>query len=974
MNIRTEKILSAILISMLVLSIPMVLVPKARASPAVVRLYPDSPIVLGDATGTDIEGQEFSVAAVVEDIVGAFGGDVIISWNTTYFDYVSHNFTMPWNGTTLSDTGPSPYLGFLYSPGFPVEDLVDTVAGTYSAAYASSRGANAFSGNGTFCSVKLKVKKQPDSTDIGLGNYLNITMDIFYSKIVNESAEEITPPIEDGFVYLYSKIFRYPPVPMLKVMPENIDGIGVGNTHTVDVWLMAAGETDLHPFWDPGGFEIQMNFDTSLLNATDVTIGGWFAGPTSSFWPTLLEIEKTIDNDAGTIVVVFLGYAAPGETHNPVEGKGILFTATFIETYESATFPPPCAPITLQVPHEYEPGGFHNLHSNAGMIELITPVGTDWNVIDTYMFWTPFHVDDWTDEDGDGELSEGDQLKMTDGDTGKWRDYTLQVLTGTLDITQEELNVTDTLLACPTPENLSLSMPNLGINDVYMYMGNGTERYLDPSEYTENSTHVGIKGSLDSYVCDTFTVGLTVTLDSWNGFSNYVGAFNTSVRMGGVDYIEATNSTHTWILNGTDGHDYSWWECDDWWILEAVPGLSRGDTLIACYWASSVIAVNYKTVEADPDRYVEYEGEYADWLTSLNAPISSEYKEIWPNSVRSPYHVIDWLDEDTNGVVTAGDKLIMEYTRTGGIGRYLVNDLATDMYVARKRCICGDNVLDEFYCNEIKAKIAGVAHPDRDMCPWHNNVYSVLLPHVVEDATYCASVAVAVGVDVFTQYESPFGGQGVMRPSDMFWSQKEVCLFAYASYNFWPEQNKDVAFKVIDPYGETYAVLYGRTNEVGIAEACFRLPWMCDDPEYYFGEWTVIALVDIASTSYSDTLWFKYDHLVNTWKVTTDKDEYAHCEEIAITVEYGSYAMHEFEITYTVTILDDSGVPFGYVEVTFTVGGAQYCTYENGSFTVNLHAEKWARAGMATIHVGAVDSRGAPITPGKTSTVYILAE
>jgi len=205
MNIRTEKILLAVLISMVMLSIPMVLVPKTRASPAVIRCYPD-PIVLGDVTGTDVVGDEFSVAVVVEDIVGAYGGDAIISWDTEYFDFVSRNLTMPWNGTTLSDTGPSPYLGFLYGPGFLVCDTVDTVAGTYSAAYACS-GANDFSGSGTFYSVKLRVKKQPESFDIGLGNYITIVMDIVcpHPGIVDKSGIEITPPIIDGEVRLYAR-------------------------------------------------------------------------------------------------------------------------------------------------------------------------------------------------------------------------------------------------------------------------------------------------------------------------------------------------------------------------------------------------------------------------------------------------------------------------------------------------------------------------------------------------------------------------------------------------------------------------------------------------------------------------------------------------------------------------------------------------------------------------------------------------
>jgi hypothetical protein len=971
MKHKTEKIFSAILILMLALNVAAIIMPKARASPAAVRVIPD-PVWLGDATGTKVIGDYFTIAVVAEDITGAYGADVKLYWNTTYFDYVSHNFTMPWNTTTLADTGPSPYGGFLYSPGMKVKDSVDTTAGQFWGAYSSMSPAYVFNGNGTLVSIKLEVIDQVPSFELPLGHYLNMTFDVD-AKIVDKNGIDITPPETDGTVHLYSWLWSYPPVPMLKVMPVNIEGSGLGDSHVVSVWLMGADGNDLDPFWDPGGFELQLNFNTTLLQGSGVTIDpdGWF----NTFWPNVLEIKKTVNNTEGTVFVAFAGYGSP---HTPVSGKGRLFTVNFTEIFESTSYPPPECTLSLQVPTEYD--DWPHLHADSGMIPLSTPTANPgYHAVDAAHYMISYHLDSWTDQDGDGELSVGDELQITDGSTSKWRDYTVDVLTGTLNVTQTELNITDTMHACPgymaptsTPGNVTLSMPNLGTWSAEVSFANGTTRPLAPAEYTEyyDSTDFGLDVVLDSNVTETYVEATNITTPGYAGVEHWVGPHPGIWKV----HVKFPNSTERDLSVGEYyGPIYLGWGCDFWWYVAV--DLPVGTVMTVDYSAVSMVTIDYRTVESDAGpRFLEFKGTYAEFEASRSSPVNSNYSEIYPQSWRSPYQVVNWLDDDTSGDLTAGDRLVLEYIWTGSVGKYVVDGLATDMVVARQRCICDRDVTDEFYCDSIKAKIAGVAYPDREMCPWHNQEYSVLLPHEVQDGTFEAAMAVLTGIDVYTQYPDPFGGQGYMKNSDMFWTQKEVCLFGFAFYNEWPEQNKDVAFKVIDPHGETYAVLYGRTNEVGIATVCFRLPWMCEDPEYYIGEWTVIAEVDIACVCYNDTLHFKYDYLVNTWKVTSDKDEYAHCEDIAITIEYGSYAMQRYNITYTITILDDSGVPFGYKEVTFEIGGAQYCTYMNDSFTVFLHVVKWARAGFATIHVGALDWRGNPINPLATHTVYILPE
>ena len=248
--------------------------------------------------------------------------------------------------------------------------------------------------------------------------------------------------------------------------------------------------------------------------------------------------------------------------------------------------------------------------------------------------------------------------------------------------------------------------------------------------------------------------------------------------------------------------------------------------------------------------------------------------------------------------------------------------------------------------------IAGWPHPERPQWPWLNSESSPPLPHRVENAHYTAKYTPAVGIDIYDQYPDGFNGIGGPNPSDMFWPQKQVILYAYVMYNHWPEQNKDVAFQIMDPHGTIWAIICARTNSVGIATASFRMPWPCDNPEYYIGKWTVFATVDIACTVYNDTMEFKYDYHVRIWKETTlDKDAYNHCEYIGVTIEYGTYSMQTFSALFTVTAMDETGVPFGYTWTWDTVGGAQWCTYKNGTFTLWIHVPKFARAGMATIYI-----------------------
>jgi hypothetical protein len=236
-------------------------------------------------------------------------------------------------------------------------------------------------------------------------------------------------------------------------------------------------------------------------------------------------------------------------------------------------------------------------------------------------------------------------------------------------------------------------------------------------------------------------------------------------------------------------------------------------------------------------------------------------------------------------------------------------------------------------------------------------------------------------IDVYTQYPAPFGGQYYNQWSDMFWPQKEVILCANVTYNCWPVQQKIVNFAVYDPSGYIWTVLEGITDEYGVACASFRIPWPCDDPESLFGTWTITADVDIACEVVMDTLWFHFDYLIHIGEtdVTTDKYEYAHCEDVEVTVTFTSYARQVYQAAMWVTIFDELNVPVARQLNFFTVGGedVEVCTPKTYIEEFTLHIEKFAFAGLATVTaVPRMYWNGEWVAagPAGSTEIFILAE
>jgi hypothetical protein len=999
MNLKIEKAVTILLISTMLFSPLLLLTPKAHAQATQIILEPSLIIVTEN-------GHEFTVDCMVYDVTNLAGGDIQIAWDPYYLDYVSHLLTVP------VETYPG---GILHAPPLVVRDDVNATLGTYWWA-ASTLGGPAFTGDGMAFNMTFRTKNIP------FGDPLD-TFDTFINFTATDLADPAPAPIDhttvDCTVRMYYQEFEYPEWPLLKVEPELIECDTVGENITVDVYLlgknMTTGEhTDLSQFWDVSGVDAYLNFNVTHLNFIEGQNDpdGWFAG----FWDGgIFEVTTPTEEVPGSIHFAFVGLPTPG--HTAPFGQGRMLTLTFETLTESAEFPPGTSEICLENPQTFT--GQYNFDSIGGPIDLANPVGTTFHQMSPFDGFCegPFTVLSYVDDDGNGELSEDDHFILEDP-SGFYFNYQLERIACTLNLTlaksldmswpvtfpQSGLDnngLPGRVRGSPPPSaydgfggtwygNMTTTYPLLSVNsievvalpftaDEYTYfLTEGVDYLVHPDDDLIELLH-----PLDDVIINEYWVdGVNNTLSGWP-WIGYVASGIESV------YVKFPNGTERDSPNAglygdwTHGEwwfDPDWpWELEGWWCLgyggyAGIWSWPDGSEWWINYTAAPMLRIDYNT---DPSTvYVEMDGTYEDCLAVTDAN-GTTWNEVYPWPLNS-YDCVFHDDADASTSITVGDYLWMS-----DLKQFLIEAVSTDLISNRKPWICNEDPADEFFGVAPIVGLPGYPHDengdeidDRDYCPWHNQAaYAVNLPHAVECATYVECFEPAgCFIDLYTQN----GGRGPHNPSGMFWPQKNVHLCVEVTYGGWPEQNKDVAFEVIDPHGVTWGIWYGRTNAIGIACVDVRLPWPCDDPEYWFGEWCVIATVDCACVVINDTLCFKYDYRVHITDVELDKEEYKHCENIYITVHYLTRSMEEYNITFTVTAVDASGVPFGFDYITVTIGGAVYCSYVTDVVQLVVHVEKWARPPIGTLYVGALSdfpqNGGAAETPVYSEFFTILPE
>jgi hypothetical protein len=241
-------------------------------------------------------------------------------------------------------------------------------------------------------------------------------------------------------------------------------------------------------------------------------------------------------------------------------------------------------------------------------------------------------------------------------------------------------------------------------------------------------------------------------------------------------------------------------------------------------------------------------------------------------------------------------------------------------------------------------------------------------------------ISLGLAIDVYTQYPYPYGGQEANMPSDMFGPQQQVELYALVTYNEDPVQQKLVGFEI--RHGDYVFWREATTNDMGIAHVSFRIPWPCQNPEEeIFGEWDVIATVEVAERTANDTLkfwvWWPVEILsVEPKKTEFIKNKATGCEDLEFTVIYGTYSMQIIPVTITVTVYDELGFFIGSANLNTTVGWGEYDHFgEMKTYTweVPIPMPTNAVVGKATVYANAFTKfpwiGGVPYCPEVTNTI-----
>ena len=232
-------------------------------------------------------------------------------------------------------------------------------------------------------------------------------------------------------------------------------------------------------------------------------------------------------------------------------------------------------------------------------------------------------------------------------------------------------------------------------------------------------------------------------------------------------------------------------------------------------------------------------------------------------------------------------------------------------------------------------------------------------------------------VDLFTQK----GGMGANQSSDMFQPQELVILYALVTYNDGPIANKLVAFQADGPsnqFENETTVGSSNTNESGIAEFSFRIPWPVEMPETkVFGEWTVIATVDVADQKLVDTLTFKAGWLIEiTGFATLDargnhEQRFSRQRTIVFDLTVKNNARTAKPATITIDAQDSVGYPIIHIQLdNLTVPPGS--SHINASARIPVGASLGQATVLAAAYTAPVAHGGVLYSPAVSTTFEII--
>jgi hypothetical protein len=232
-------------------------------------------------------------------------------------------------------------------------------------------------------------------------------------------------------------------------------------------------------------------------------------------------------------------------------------------------------------------------------------------------------------------------------------------------------------------------------------------------------------------------------------------------------------------------------------------------------------------------------------------------------------------------------------------------------------------------------------------------------------------------IDLFTEK----GGRGANQSSDMFGSQELVILYALVTYNDDPIANKLVAFHASGPPNPFENETVGgsaSTDERGIAEFSFRIPWPVEMPEAkVFGEWTVIATVDVADQRLVDTLTFKAGWMIKLTDIATlnaqgvPEEYYLRQNTIVFDLTVKNSAGTAKPATITIDAQDSASYPIIHIQLDDLVVPSGV-SHVNASARIPVEASLGQATVLAAAYTAPVAHGGVLYSPAVSTTFEII--
>jgi hypothetical protein len=304
-----------LLISILFLSLAVVIKPVAGGA-TVVKVDPSLIEYHEDATG-----QQFTVAIKIVDVTNLYGFDIILKWNTTFLDYVSHSVHVPKDNYTD---------GVLWNPIIPPwEDQVNATTGTYWVACASRYPAPSFNGTGTVFNMTFAVVHHPVQPEPNA----NITLQLYSTELSNNVGAPIPHTRQNGTVILYALSPRHD----VSVTNVTSSKTVVGQGYSLKINFTAANQGDYTET-----FNVTAYANTTSVASQNVTLSSGnsttiiFTWNTTGFVKGNYTIKAVADTVSGetetgdnalTDGVVYVGVPGDVDGNHKVEIKDILLLA-----------------------------------------------------------------------------------------------------------------------------------------------------------------------------------------------------------------------------------------------------------------------------------------------------------------------------------------------------------------------------------------------------------------------------------------------------------------------------------------------------------------------------------------------------------------------------------------------------------------------------------------------------------------------